>query len=88
MRQGENTERYLNVKPNRTIDYRAFMAERQGFEPWVPVKGQRFSRPPRSTTPAPLHAGRLSFLKPTCKWFFIAVHADGISTWHFPGTRS
>ena len=65
-----------------------FMAERQGFEPWVPVKGQRFSRPPRSTTPAPLHAGRLSFLNPTCKWFFIAVHAVGISTWHFPGTRS
>ena len=31
-----------------------FVAERQGFEPWVPVKGQRFSRPPRSTTPAPL----------------------------------
>ena len=30
------------------------MAERQGFEPWVPVKEQRFSRPPRSTTPAPL----------------------------------
>ncbi len=33
------------------------MAERQGFEPWVPVKAQRFSRPPRSTTPAPLRAG-------------------------------
>ena len=33
------------------------MAERQGFEPWVPVKGQRFSRPPRSTTPAPLRGG-------------------------------
>lgn len=30
------------------------MAERQGFEPWDPVKGQRFSRPPRSTTPPPL----------------------------------
>ena len=27
-------------------------AERQGFEPWVPVRAQRFSRPPRSTTPA------------------------------------
>ena len=33
---------------------KCLMAERQGFEPWVPVKGQRFSRPPRSTTPAPL----------------------------------
>ena len=30
------------------------MAERVGFEPTDPVKGQRFSRPPRSTTPAPL----------------------------------
>ncbi len=30
------------------------VAERQGFEPWEPVKVQRFSRPPRSTTPAPL----------------------------------
>ena len=30
------------------------MAERQGFEPWVGVNPQRFSRPPRSTTPAPL----------------------------------
>ena len=33
------------------------MAERQGFEPWEPVKAQRFSRPPRSTTPAPLRIG-------------------------------
>ena len=31
-----------------------FCAERQGFEPWVPVRAQRFSRPPRSTTPASL----------------------------------
>ena len=30
------------------------MAEREGFEPSVPVKVQRFSRPPRSTAPAPL----------------------------------
>ena len=29
-----------------------FIAERQGFEPWVPVRVQRFSRPSRSTTPA------------------------------------
>ena len=34
------------------------LAERQGFEPWVPVKAQRFSRPPRSTAPAPLHRQR------------------------------
>ena len=27
-------------------------AERKGFEPLVPVRVQRFSRPPRSTTPA------------------------------------
>ena len=31
------------------------MAERQGFEPWERLRAQRFSRPPRSTTPAPLH---------------------------------
>ena len=28
------------------------IAEAQGFEPWVPVRVQRFSRPSRSTTPA------------------------------------
>ena len=32
------------------------MAERQGFEPWELRRAQRFSRPPRSTTPAPLRA--------------------------------
>jgi hypothetical protein len=36
----------------------AAMAERQGFEPWVDLRPQRFSRPPRSTTPAPLRGGR------------------------------
>src|SRR3569623_2325903 len=30
------------------------MAEREGFEPSEPLRAQRFSRPPRSTTPAPL----------------------------------
>ena len=30
------------------------LAERVGFEPTVPVKAQRFSRPPHSTTLAPL----------------------------------
>ena len=29
-------------------------SERQGFEPWGPLRAQRFSRPPRSTAPAPL----------------------------------
>ena len=32
------------------------MAEREGFEPSVRLPAQRFSRPPRSTTPAPLRA--------------------------------
>ena len=37
------------------------VAERVGFEPTVGLHLQRFSRPPRSTTPAPLRAlgGRL-----------------------------
>ena len=30
------------------------VAERQGFEPWVPLQVQRISNPSRSTTPAPL----------------------------------
>ena len=34
------------------------VAERQGFEPWVPLQAQRISNPPRSTTPAPLRGGR------------------------------
>ena len=33
------------------------MAEREGFEPSEPLRAQRFSRPPRSTTPAPLRRG-------------------------------
>ena len=37
----------------------SFMAEGVGFEPTVRVSAQRFSRPPRSTTPAPLR-GSLS----------------------------
>ena len=35
------------------------MADRQGFEPWVGLHPQRFSRPPRSTTPAPVLIYRL-----------------------------
>lgn len=34
------------------------MADRQGFEPWVPLLAQRFSRPPRSTTPASVRTSR------------------------------
>ncbi len=34
---------------------RQFVAERQGFEPWVPLQVQRISNPSRSSTPAPLH---------------------------------
>ena len=45
------------------------IAERQGFEPWVRIAVQRFSRPPRSSTPA-------AFLKRRCKitLFFIITN--------------
>ena len=36
------------------------MAEGEGFEPSVLLPVQRFSRPPRSTTPAPLLIGHCS----------------------------
>ena len=36
---------------------KGIVAERQGFEPWEGLHPQRFSRPPRSTTPAPLRGG-------------------------------
>ena len=39
------------IYETKTID---LMAEREGFEPSVLSPVQRFSRPPRSTTPAPL----------------------------------
>ena len=38
------------------ITYETISAERQGFEPWDQQAGQRFSRPPRSTTPASLQS--------------------------------
>lgn len=41
---------FLPIYPADWIE----LAERQGFEPWDPRKGQRISSPPRSTTPAPL----------------------------------
>src|SRR3954470_5728860 len=34
------------------------VAEREGFEPSERLRAQRFSRPPRSTTPAPLRGIR------------------------------
>ena len=40
-----------SLRPRKLINK---MAERQGFEPWVPVKAHRFSKPTRSTTPASL----------------------------------
>ena len=33
------------------------MAEKQGFEPWVELPPQRFSRPSRSAAPALLRGG-------------------------------
>ena len=33
-----------HIKTTKTLFYWGFMAERQGFEPWEPVKAQRFSR--------------------------------------------
>jgi hypothetical protein len=36
--------------------FQFFVAEREGFEPPGPLEVQRFSRPPRSTAPASLHA--------------------------------
>ena len=41
------------------------VAERQGFEPWVGLHPQRFSRPPRSTTPAPLRGGLENAFNPS-----------------------
>ena len=42
----------------RVLNSDEVMAERQGFEPWVGLHPQRFSRPPRSTTPAPIRGDR------------------------------
>ena len=39
----------------KLLTYSLLSAERQGFEPWVPVRVQRFSRPSRSTAPASFH---------------------------------
>lgn len=45
-------EKEIVLQPIGLQDETLFEAERQGFEPWVPVRVQRFSRPSRSTTPA------------------------------------
>jgi membrane-bound lytic murein transglycosylase F len=48
------------------------MAERQGFEPWVPRKVQRISNPSRSTAPAPLqgaHSLRPGVKDDKLSWF-------------------
>ena len=39
-----------------------YLAEGQGFEPWVGVSPQRFSRPSRSAAPASLHFARDTFI--------------------------
>ena len=44
------------------------MAEGVGFEPTVPVKAQRFSRPPRSTTPASLLFWYLGHVRKTTEY--------------------
>ena len=46
----------LDIASSPTAPYRALVsvAEGVGFEPTVRSRAQRFSRPPRSTTPAPL----------------------------------
>ena len=45
-------ERRATQKRPQVVDLQPLSAERQGFEPWVPVRVQRFSRPSRSTAPA------------------------------------
>ena len=40
------------------VGLRRAKAEREGFEPPLPVKAKRFSRPPRSTTLPPLLVAR------------------------------
>ena len=47
----------------RATARRQEMAEREGFEPSERLRAQRFSRPPRSTTPAPLRYMRCRGLK-------------------------
>ena len=56
------------VKTALSTGYFAELAERVRFELTVPVKVQRFSRPSRSTTPAPLRVvARYNIGKPKRK---------------------
>ena len=45
------------------VFYLVNLAERQGFEPWVQLPVQRFSRPSRSTTPASFLLGSIAVAK-------------------------
>ena len=61
------------------------MADREGFEPWVGLHAQRFSRPPRSTTPAPVRINCLLiafFHAPQLRVF----HLESIES-HFHNTH-
>ena len=58
----------------QVVDLQPIFAERQGFEPWVPVRVQRFSRPSRSTTPASFQYQQRGLCVSGCKgryyfWF-------------------
>ena len=56
--------------------WRSDMAERQGFEPWVPRKVQRISNPSRSTAPAPLqgaHSLRVAMKTDKSPWLAHAM---------------
>ncbi len=55
----------LSTNPLNGLAKMNLMAERVGFEPTVPAKAQRFSRPPRSATLAPLQAQRRRLIWPT-----------------------
>ena len=61
---------YLSVSQSSVA-----LAERQGFEPWERSRAQRFSRPPRSTTPAPLR--RLSDIAGDIRDAARAMRAQG-----------
>ena len=50
-------------------------AERAGFEPADPRGGHRFSRPARSTAPAPLH--KVLCYSVSCTWSITGTEAEG-----------
>lgn len=56
-----NMDTYMNsisYRHKKTLNFNKlgfmYMAERQGFEPWVGINRRRFSRPVHSTTLPPL----------------------------------